>query len=81
MAFPLGITLPRSNYSSPPQSRAEEKDPLVVDPLEIIVLDGPEKYIYICQHPVIQGRKRTVTMRIIGKRRFIHLESLGHDRD
>ena len=25
----------------------EEKDPLVVDPLETVALDGPEKYIYV----------------------------------
>ena len=25
----------------------EEKDPLVVDPLEAVVLDGPEKFTYV----------------------------------
>ena len=37
--------------------------------------------IHICQHPIIQQRKRITTMRIVGERRCIRLESLRHGWD
>ena len=38
---------PRVEQRFVAQVKAEEKDPLAVDPLETVVLDGPEKFSYI----------------------------------
>ena len=47
MVFPLGITFPRSNYSTPPRVRVEKKDMLTVDPLETVALNRPEIFTYV----------------------------------
>ena len=47
-------------------SSLEEKDPLVVEPLEKVVLDGPEKLTYVSSLLSSEG--------IIAKHRRVHLE-------
>ena len=45
-SLPLGDHIPPKQSQFAAQVRAEEKDLSVVDPLETIALDGPEKFTY-----------------------------------
>ena len=46
-SLPLEDHIPVYQPQFAAQVRAKEKDPLVVDPLETLALDGPEKFTYV----------------------------------
>ena len=46
-SLPLGDHVPTYQLQFAAQVRVEEKDPLTLDPLEILALDKPEKFTYV----------------------------------
>ena len=60
--------------------RVEEKDSLVVDPLEIVALNRPEKFAYV-NKLLSSEEKKTAITRIVREHRCIRLESLKHGQD
>ena len=59
----------------------EEKDPLAMDPLETVVLDGPEKFTYVISLLSSKEREQlqSVLLRNIDVFAYNHLDMIGID--